>query len=95
MTAKACETLTTNSKEKSIGKCAKYVADALQSAGYKFNRQPSAYMYHTNGILSGMGFECIGRTNSQPQPGDICVINRFSGHPHGHICMFNGQKMDI
>lgn len=92
MTAKACETLTTNSKEKSIGKCAKYVADALQSAGYKFNRQPSAYMYHTNGILSGMGFECIGRTNSQPQPGDICVINRFSGHPHGHICMFNGQK---
>lgn len=92
MTAKACETLTTNSKEKSIGKCAKYVADALQSAGYKFNRQPSAYMYHTNGILSGMGFECIGRTNSQPQPGDICVINRFSGHPHGHICMFNGQQ---
>lgn len=92
MTAKACETLTTNSKEKSIGKCAKYVADALQSAGYKFNRQPSAYMYHTNGILSGMGFECIGRTDSQPQPGDICVINRFSGHPHGHICMFNGQK---
>lgn len=92
MTTKACETLTTNSKEKSIGKCAKYVADALQSAGYKFNRQPSAYMYHTNGILSGMGFECIGRTNSQPQPGDICVINRFSGHPHGHICMFNGQQ---
>lgn len=92
VTAKACDTLTANSKEKSIGKCAKYVADALQSAGYKFNRQPSAYMYHTNGMLSGMGFECIGRTNSQPQPGDICVINRFSGHPHGHICMFNGQQ---
>ena len=92
VTTKACDTLTTNSKEKSIGKCAKYVADALQSAGYKFNRQPSAYMYHTNGMLSGMGFECIGRTNSQPQPGDICVINRFSGHPHGHICMFNGQQ---
>ena len=91
-TAKACKTLTANSREKSIGKCAKYVADALQSAGYKFNRQPSAYMYHTNGVLSGMGFECIGRTNSQPQAGDICVINRFNGHPHGHICMFNGQQ---
>lgn len=92
ITTKACKSITANSREKSIGKCAKYVADALKSAGYKFNRQPSAYMYHTNGVLSGMGFECIGRTNSQPQAGDICVINRFNGHPHGHICMFNGQQ---
>lgn len=92
MTAKACKSLTTNSRAKSIGRCARYVANALQAAGYKFNRQPSAYMYHTNGVLSGMGFECIGRTNPQPQPGDVCVINRFKGHPHGHICMFNGQQ---
>ena len=92
MTAKACKSLTVNSREKSIGRCARYVANALQAAGYKFNRQPSAYMYHTNGILSGMGFECIGRNNPQPQPGDVCVINRFNGHPHGHICMFNGQQ---
>ena len=92
MTAKACKSLTVNSREKSVGKCARYVANALQAAGYKFNRQPSAYMYHTNGILSGMGFECIGRNNPQPQPGDVCVINRFNGHPHGHICMFNGQQ---
>ena len=91
-TKKACDYVTAHSHERSLGKCARYVANALQAAGYKFNRQPSAYMYHTNGILTKMGFTCMGSTNARPQAGDVCVINRFKGHPHGHICMYNGQQ---
>ena len=91
-TRKACDYVTKHSHAHSLGKCARYVANALQAAGYKFNRQPSAYMYHTNGILTKMGFTCIGSANARPQAGDICVINRFKGHPHGHICMYNGRQ---
>ena len=91
-TRKACDYVTKHSHAHSLGKCARYVANALQAAGYKFNRQPSAYMYHTNGILTKMGFTCIGSANARPQAGDICVINRFQGHPHGHICMYNGRQ---
>jgi len=83
-----------HAKSKSSGYCARFVANALQYAGIKFQRQPSAYMYHTNGILKKAGFGLVSTSLSgySPQPGDVCVVGRFNNHKHGHICIYDGRN---
>ena len=56
---KAADYARNNANTKSVGECAKYVANALIKAGFSFTRQSSAYMYHTNGILLKIGFSQI------------------------------------
>lgn len=74
----------------SAGLCAKYVREALQSAGYKITPQKSAYMYHTNGILTKAGFTKL--PNGTPEvAGDVLVWGPIPGHPHGHIQIFDGK----
>jgi len=75
----------------SVGRCARYVADALEAAGYSFQRQPSAYMYASNGVLAQMGFSRIPE-GTAPQAGDIIVINRTAKHVHGHIQIYDGKN---
>ena len=43
---KAANYISTYAKPASQGLCARYVANGLQYAGFKFNRQPAAYMYN-------------------------------------------------
>lgn len=83
-----------HAKSKSSGYCARFVANALEYAGIKFQRQPSAYMYHSNGILKKAGFGLVSTSMSgySPQPGDVCVIGRFNNHKHGHICIYDGKN---
>lgn len=76
---------------KSTGWCAKYVANALQNAGFSFTRQGSACFYHTKGILKGMGFTNISKPGSL-RKGDIAVHGCNGAHPHGHIQIYNGGK---
>ncbi|UNU73872.1 CHAP domain-containing protein [Moraxella nasovis] len=75
----------------STGRCALYVRKALQSAGYEFTPQPSAYQYATNGTLQNAGFVKINSDNYQPQVGDVVVFNRTSRNPHGHIQIYDGN----
>lgn len=92
--ALAAQYATKHAKKQSIGYCAKYVANALEAAGLKFQRQPSAYMYHRNGILSKAGFGLVskGMQGYTPEIGDVCVVDRFNKHVHGHICIWNGKN---
>lgn len=83
--------LKNNANYKTQGNCAKYIADALEEGGLEFNRQPSAYMYHTKGILRNLDFKIIDRPNN-PKKGDIYVQDRTQSHPHGHIAMFCGNN---
>lgn len=76
---------------KSIGRCALYVRKALQSAGYEFTPQPSAYQY-AHGTLAGAGFTKISSDNYTPQVGDVVVFNRTSRNPHGHIQIYDGNQ---
>ncbi len=76
---------------KSIGRCAMYVRKALQSAGYSFTPQPSAYQY-ANGTLASAGFTRISNDNYVPQIGDVVVFNRTSKNPHGHIQIYDGSQ---
>lgn len=77
---------------KSVGRCALYVRRALQSAGYEFTPQASAYMYATNGTLAGAGFVKLDNNSYTPQVGDIAVFNRSSKNPHGHIQIYDGSQ---
>lgn len=83
-----------HAKSKSSGYCARFVANALEYAGIKFQRQGSAYMYHSNGILKKAGFGLVSTSMSgySPQPGDVCVVGRFNNHTHGHICIYDGRN---
>ena len=88
---KAADYARSHAQSKSIGQCAKYVADALiNGGGFSFSRQSSAYMYHTNGVLSNLGFNQI--SNGSPQKGDIYVEDRTNTHPHGHIAIYDGNN---
>jgi len=75
----------------SSGYCARYVRKALQSAGYEFTPNPSAYQYATRGTLEKAGFSKI--SNDMPtQVGDVIVYDRSSKRPHGHIQIFDGTN---
>ncbi|MBP2280123.1 hypothetical protein RCH20_000475 [Psychrobacter sp. PL15] len=73
----------------SSGYCARYVRKALQSAGYEFTPNPSAYQYASRGTLAGAGFSKISN-DMQTQVGDVIVYDRSSKRPHGHIQIFDG-----
>lgn len=87
----AAQRASRSARSRSIGLCAKYVRQALQSAGYKFTPNPSAYQYATRGTLAKAGFVKISN-NSTPQVGDVVVISRSRAHPHGHIAIYDGRN---
>jgi type VI secretion system secreted protein VgrG len=74
---------------KSVGKCAKAVADAIEAGGVKIERKPSAKDYGSN--LAKIGFCQIDKQNYTPKAGDICVLTHPQS-PHGHIAMYEGQN---
>lgn len=82
--------LVSHAHAKSIGYCAAYVANAMQAGGLRFQRQPSAYMYHTNGIMRGMGFYLVPR--GSPRKGDVYVQMNTRSHVHGHMAMYSGSQ---
>ena len=87
----AADYATSHAHPKSTHYCARYVANSLQAAGYKFERQGMAYQYVTNGILPKMGFSQVDM-GQPPRKGDISVIGpRRPGHA-GHISIFNGEN---
>ena len=88
--SKAADIATSRAHNRSTGYCARYVKNALLSAGYKFTPRGSAYQYATENVLPGMGFTEIS-ANSQPMKGDVAVIGSNARHVHGHIQIWNGR----
>lgn len=88
--AVAANTAAARAHSSSTGYCARYVANALEAAGYKFPRQPYAYMY-AHGPLEQAGFTRIPN-NTPPMAGDIAVFTPRPGSKAGHIQIFNGSK---
>ncbi|WP_227431089.1 CHAP domain-containing protein [Psychrobacter sp. I-STPA6b] len=74
---------------RSTGRCARYVRQALQAAGYEFTPNPSAYQYATRGTLASAGFVKVSN-DTPPQIGDVVVFNRSAKHRHGHIQIYDG-----
>lgn len=88
---KAVKHLIENAEPTSTNWCAKYVSNALLKGGFKFTKQPYAYMYYTNGILIGIGYKEIEKPKTF-QKGDITVIEKNKYHKYGHIAMYSGSQ---
>ncbi|MBR8719832.1 hypothetical protein IX307_001058 [Bacteroides pyogenes] len=84
--------LTLNANGSSTGYCARYVRQALEAGGMSTDGRPgSACDYDT--WLQSQGFRVVHVTGTYtPEAGDIVVFEALSGHPHGHIAMYNGQQ---
>lgn len=89
MAAKAASFARTNAAPRSVKMCARYVANALEKAGFKFDRQESAWMYWKNGVMEKMGFRPVPQ-GTKAQVGDVMVFDRSPAHKHGHIQIFDG-----
>lgn len=88
---KATTYLTTHAETNSIGKCAKYVRLAIEAGGLSTVGHPiAACDYDT--FLPTIGFNKVNKNNYTPVKGDIIVLEAVSGHPYGHIAMYNGSK---
>lgn len=81
--------LNANARAKSHGQCARYVRDAVEAGGVTLVRQLSAKDYGSS--LTKVGFVSQGALATGFRAGDIAVIQPIAGHPHGHICMYNGR----
>lgn len=73
----------------SLGRCAEFVRKAVEAGGVEMSRHASAKDY-------GPGLERALFRPLPPLPGgfeagDIAVIQPITGHPHGHMAMFNGE----
>lgn len=90
MAAKAARIAASRAGARSQHRCARYVREALEAAGFKVKRGiGSAYMY-AEGELERLGFTPLN-PNTPPIPGDIMTIGRSHRHVHGHICIFDGN----
>lgn len=86
-TKAAIEHLNSRSNVHSLGRCAEYVRKAVEAGGLTLARRPSAKDYGAS--LLRVGF--LITTAMPVRAGDIAIIQPISGHPHGHIAMFNGS----
>ena len=83
--------LISHAQPSTIGLCAAYVHNALEAGGFILARQPSAYQYRTNGILTGIGYKEIQKPSSFKK-GDITVTEKNNYHEHGHMAMWSGSN---
>ncbi len=75
---------------RSSGYCARYVRKALQSAGYEFTPNPSAYQYASRGTLHKQALPKSVITCSLKLVMLLSMI-ATSSRPHGHIQIFDGN----
>jgi hypothetical protein len=80
--------LNARAHEKSQGRCAQYVRQAVEAGGVRLARHASAKDYGSS--LLTAGFRAVAASN-HPMAGDVAVIQPIEGHPHGHMAMYNGQ----
>jgi CHAP domain. len=78
--------LQSHAQPASIGRCAEYTRRAIEWGGLQLVRTGSARNYSSSLI-------CVGfyEVHGNPQRGDVIVIQSISGHPDGHMAMFDGQ----
>lgn len=70
----------------STGNCARYVRRAIESGGIRLSRTHYAKDYGR--ALEAAGFREITGT---PRKGDVAVIQPITGHPDGHMAIYDGS----
>lgn len=72
----------------STSNCAKYTRRAVGAGGITLEQTASARNY--GGPLLSAGFYTV-LSSAHPLKGDVVVIQPITGHPDGHMAMFDGQ----
>lgn len=85
----AVASLQTNAQPNSLGRCARYVRDAVAAGGIALLRTTHAKDYGAS-LLSGGFVAYDGEPRGGYQKGDIVVIEGFTEHPSGHMQMYDG-----
>ncbi|MGF6965966.1 hypothetical protein OKW43_002994 [Paraburkholderia sp. WC7.3g] len=83
----AVKHLQSHAKPMSRGECARYVREAIERGGIILKLTRSAKDYGLS--LAYAGFRAVSTTD--PQPGDVIVIEGIHLHPHGHMAMYDGE----
>jgi len=87
--------------DRSSGKCATKVVDAIEAGGVAVRRTKFAKDYGPNLLESGFDEKTKASAGQgyppnkdyRPQAGDVVVIRPSnSAHPDGHMAMFNGKQ---
>jgi surface antigen len=73
---------------KSTGRCAHYVTEAIRKGG-GLNIPNTGEAKDMGATLVNVGFHLV---YDEPVEGDIAVIQSIPDHPHGHVCIYDGQK---
>lgn len=73
----------------SAGRCAEFVRKAVEAGGVKLVRHVSAKDYGPS--LAAVGFSVLTKGLGFYGAGDVVVIQPITGHPHGHMAMFDGK----
>ncbi len=87
-------------KTQKLGQCAGYVNKALASEGQGVKPpSPTVFPYDSasakdySKALEAKGFEAVATDSCiQPQKGDVAIVQDATGHPNGHIAIFNGEN---
>lgn len=86
----AVASLQANARPRSIGKCARYVRDAIAAGGVALQRTLHAKDYGPH--LAAAGFVAYG---AMPEggyiKGDVVVMEGFGDAPSGHMQMYDGN----
>jgi hypothetical protein len=83
----AVQYLDVHAQGHSTGHCAQYVREAIERGGLVLQRHASAKDYGLS--LLNDGFVVV--ENHEYKAGDVAIIQPIDGHPHGHMCMFDGE----
>ena len=70
-------------------RCARYVGNALIAAGFQIEVKDACY-YHSEGILSSVGFRLLPSRPATLKKGDIAVYECNRTHEYGHIQIYDG-----
>jgi hypothetical protein len=73
----------------SLSRCAEYTRNAIEHGGVILARHNSAKDYGRSLELEGF-VEVPGHDDYKR--GDVVVIQPISGHPHGHMAMYDGHQ---
>ena len=89
--AKAVKYLQEHAEPHSTGNCAHYVREAIEAGGViKLVRHVSAKNYGPS--LTAVGFVLIpSNVGYLHRAGDVGIVQPITGHPHGHMAMFDGK----
>jgi hypothetical protein len=87
--AKAIKHLRDKAKAHSTGHCAQYVREAVEAGGVILLRHASAKDYGSS--LTAVGFRAVSAgAGYHHRAGDVGIVQPITGHPHGHMAMFDG-----